>query len=193
MGPVSESKDTPNHASALNYPHHVDQFISMEVSIGGVIGPMKEPPFREWTHVSPLMTREKGSEQRRVIIDVSYPEENSINAYMYKNCSLGRQREQTLPSVDDVVKIISEMGSTTYMATTDISRAYNNFVSCPLDWPLLGFKWSDSFYCDITMPFGARSSSCHMQRITNALSTMLQEPLSDLGLPESMDKRQGPN
>lgn len=225
MGPTSESKHIPNHASALTFPHHVDRFIEKEVALGGIVGPIKQPPFVEWAHVSPLMTRDKkGSDDRRVIIDMSYPIDNSVNAYMYKNCSLGRQRDHTLPSVDDVVKIMSQMGTNAYIASTDISRAYKNFVSCPLDWPLLAFQWKESFYCDITMPFGARSSSCHMQRISNAVSAMLrrrgvesrvylddliiispdyqtacrdveivQELLSALGLPEAVDKRQGPS
>lgn len=59
------------------------------------------------------------------------------------------------------------------MGTTDISRAYKNFLSCPLDWPLLAFKWGSSYYTDITMPLGARSSSCHMQRVTDAIARML--------------------
>lgn len=224
MGPISESKDTPNHASAISYPQQVDRFIQKELSIGGIIGPLKNPPFNEWAHVSPLMTREKkGTDDRRVIIDMSYPKDSSVNAYMYKNSSLGRQRDHTLPSVDDAVQILSEMGNDAYISTTDISRAYKNFVSCPLDWPLLAFRWNEDFYCDITMPFGARSSSCHMQRIATAIAVMLrgkgvesrvylddlivispdyqtacrdvsvvQELLAALGLPEAVDKRQGP-
>lgn len=225
LGPISDSQDTPNHPSAVNYKGSVDDFISKEVGLGGIVGPFKQPAFREWTHISPLMTREKkDSAERRVIIDMTYPHPKSVNAYLYKNSSLGVVRDHTLPSVDDVVKALIEMGPGARMATTDISRAYKNFLSCPLDWPLLSFRWKEKFYCDITMPFGARSSSCHMQRVAVAITDMLarrgvwskvylddliiisptaekaqadftvvQQLLSDLGLPEAIDKRQGPS
>lgn len=225
LGPVSDSKGTDNHTSAVNYPTHVSDFIRKEIHLGGVIGPMDSPPFQQWAHVSPLMSRpKKGSEDRRIIIDMTFPGERSINAYLCKNSSLGIQRDHTLPSVDDVVKILGEMGPGAYMCTMDVSRAYKNFSSCPLDWPLLAFRWDEKYYCDVTMPFGARSSSCHMQRIANAISEMLsrkgitsrvylddiiivspdqesarqhfqvaQTLLHDLGLPESVDKRQPPS
>lgn len=90
---------------------------------------------------------------------MTYPSELSVNAFIYKNTTLGIQRDHTLPSVDDVVGHLTSMGRGAYMATTNVLRTYKNFFSCPLDWPLLAFKWQSSFFCDITMPFGARSSS----------------------------------
>lgn len=61
------------------------------------------------------------------------------------------------------------------MSSTDVSRAYKNFRSDPLDWPLLAFQWRGSFYCDVSMPFGTRASSCHMQRVANAIVRMLKD------------------
>lgn len=52
---------------------------------------------------------------------------------------------------------------------------YKNFKSDPLDWPLLCFQWRDEYFCDVTMPFGARSSSCHMQRVAEAIVWMLAQ------------------
>lgn len=59
MGPVSNSIGVPNHSSAVNFKDEVDRFISKEIGLGGVIGPMEAPPFQQWTHLSPLMSREK--------------------------------------------------------------------------------------------------------------------------------------
>lgn len=173
-GPESGSIGIPNHRSASDYPHEVNRFINKEQNLGGIVGPMDLPPFSEWCHISPLMTREKKeSDSRRVIIDMTYPAEKSVNGYIYKNTSLGIQRDHMLPSVDIVVAELARLGPGACMATTDISRAYKNFSSCPLDWPLLGFMWNSKYYTDITMPFGARSSSCHMQRVADAITRML--------------------
>lgn len=174
VGPISNTKDTPNHKSALSFYDDVNKFITKEIQLGGIVGPMPHPPFKEWVHTSPLMTREKkDSSSRRVIIDMTYPNDTSVNAYIYKNTVLGNIRDHKLPSVDDVVELVTGMGPQAHMATTDISRAYKNFSSCPLDWPLLAFKWNQEYYCDVTMPFGARSSSCHMQRVADAIVHML--------------------
>lgn len=59
------------------------------------------------------------------------------------------------------------------MSSTDVSRAYKNFKSDPLDWPLLCFKWRDQYYSDVTTPFGGQSPSCHMQRVADAIIAML--------------------
>lgn len=74
VGPVSDSIGTCNHPSATNYECEVTEFIQKEISLGGVIGPMAAPPFLQWAHISPLMSRaKKDSDQRRVIIDMTFP------------------------------------------------------------------------------------------------------------------------
>lgn len=74
MGPASASVGIPNHSSAKEFPKEVGNFIEKEIALGGVVGPMPAPPFKQWTHVSPLMSREKrDSSERRVIIDMTFP------------------------------------------------------------------------------------------------------------------------
>lgn len=176
MGLLSDTKGISNHKSATDYPLQLDRFIRKELSMGGMLGPLSKPPFAEWCHVSPLMSREKrGSEERRVIIDMTYPPETSVNSYIFKNTVLGTPRDHALPNVDSFVEELVKIGPGAVMSSTDVSRAYKNFRSDPLDWPLLAFRWDDRFYCDISMPFGARASSCHMQRVANAIVRMLKE------------------
>lgn len=176
MGPVSDTKGVDNHKSAIDFPEQLDNFVEKELSIGGIIGPLKNPPFAEWCHVSPLMSREKkGSKDRRVIIDMTYPAETSVNAYIFKNTVMGEPRDHALPNVDSFVEELKRIGPGAYMSSTDVSRAYKNFRSDPLDWPLLSFCWGGRFYCDVSMPFGARASSCHMQRVANAIVRMLRD------------------
>ena len=80
-----------------------------------------------------------------------------------------------LPSVDAVVHAIQEIGNSAVMCTLDVSRAYTNFKSCPLDWPLLNIQWNYEYYKDLTMPFGARASSSHMQRGADVIVSILSE------------------
>ena len=174
-GPVSDTKGTPNHPSAENFPEHIDKFVQKEISLGGLVGPLDEPPFEPWCHVCPLMSREKGeTEKRRVITDMTYPHASSINAYIVKNGVYGVENQHRLPTVDLLADALAKMGDGAYLSTIDVSRAYKNFVSDPLDWPLLCFAWRNRYFCDLSMPFGAQASSFHMQSVANCITDILK-------------------
>ena len=224
VGPTSDATDTPNHPSATNFPGHIDEFISKEIDLRGMVSPFDTPPFKPLCHVSPLMSREKGdTAKRRVITDMTYPQQKSINAYIVKNGVYGIENEHTLPTVEALADDLRHMGKGSYLSTIDVSRAYKNFVSDPLDWPLLCLMWREKYYCDLSMPFGARASSFHMQSIANCITDILcaqgihcrmylddliilspnrelawtqyraaKDLLSELGLPEALDKAQPP-
>ena len=64
---------------------HVDRFVDTEVKKGAMLGPIPCPPFLEWTQTSPLMTvPKKDSDNRRVIIDLSFPIGRSVKSGVAK-------------------------------------------------------------------------------------------------------------
>ena len=175
VGPVSNTTGIPNHASATEFPDHIDDFLKKEMSMNGVVGPYRAPPFTPWCHVSPLMSREKGDTgKRRVITDMTFPEDSSVNAYIVKNGVYGFEQQHSLPTVEALSDIIRDIGTGTYLSSIDVSRAYKNFASDPLDWPLLCFSWREEYFCDLSMPFGARASSFHMQSVANCITDILK-------------------
>ena len=145
-----------------------------ELELGGIIGPLKHPPFRQWCHLSPLMTRPKSDpSQRRVITNLTFPSDKSVNAFIRKHTVMGVSNTHCLPLIDSVVRCINEIGPGAVMFTLDVARAFKNFTTCPLDWPLLAIRWQDQYYMDLTMPFGSRASSAHMQRVAEAIVAIL--------------------
>ena len=69
---LGEASD--NHSSALAHPQHVEFYIQTELGHQALAGPFRAPPFSQ-THISPLMTRvKKDSDNRRVIMDLSWPQ-----------------------------------------------------------------------------------------------------------------------
>ena len=121
------------------------------------------------------MTRPKvNPHKRRVITDLTFPYDRSVNAFIMKNSALGIVRQHNLPLVADLVELITDLGPDASMFTVDIARAYRNFRSDPLDWPLLCVSWGDDYYIDVSMPFGARASSCHMQRVADFIVRILE-------------------
>ena len=172
-GPITNTSEPINHQSANQFPNDISQFIAEEKAHGALIGPFNDSIFDQWQHVSPMMTRPKADPtKRRIITDLSFPPQQSVNAYIKKNCSTGEDRVHSLPTVQNVVDHIQAMGPGVTLFTIDVNRAYKNFRACPLDWPLLNIMWPDEtgrpqFYMDTAMPFGARLSSLHFQRVAD--------------------------
>ena len=75
-----------SHASARDHLRHIEAYLRTEMEHNAITGPYKDPPYGESTHVSPFMSREKvDSDNRRIIIDLSWPQEASINHFTIAN------------------------------------------------------------------------------------------------------------
>ena len=72
---------------------------------------------------------------------------------------------------DLLVKYSGESGA--WMLKRDLSRAYWQLRIDPMDYNKLGFMWQDSYYFDISLPFGLRSAAQACQRTTDALAYIL--------------------
>ena len=150
-------------------------YITKELDEEALIGPFTTPPF-EWVHYSPLMTRPKSSidhSQRRVIVDLSFPQGQDINSGITKNVYRGQVHTHRLPTTDDLVSIVREVDYDAFLYSIDIARAYRNFHSDPLDWPLMGISFAGDLLIDTTLPFGARNSSFYMQKIAEFVACAL--------------------
>ena len=155
-----------NHASATAYMSEVDKFIQKECALGGMLGPFQTRPFIPWTQISPLMSRPKkdNDTSRRIIIDLSYPEQRSVNAGIPKNFYQGKESEYTLPSIDDLINQVKIHGKGAYIWKADLAHAYRQLRLDPLDVPLFSLKHRGQ-YCP---SFGARRSGSACQRTTSA-------------------------
>lgn len=163
-----------NHPSAQLHAQHVHDYISTEQSFNALTGPFSELPFAPWTRLSPLMTRpKKGSEARRIIVDLSFPEGQSVNTGIDITAYLGRDITYTLPSISDLIARLQCLGRGAWLWKADLARAYRQLRADPIDAPLLGIQFADSIYIDACPPFGCRSSSAACQRVANALAFLM--------------------
>lgn len=102
------------------------------------------------------MTRPKADPaKRRVIVDLSFPAEQNVNAFVPKNMLFGSVHQHNLPTVKSLVESIKALDFNCVLATVDIQRAYRNIPVCPLDYPLLGVQYQQRYYVDTAIPFGA--------------------------------------
>ena len=77
--------DKINYSSATKYPNDIKAYLQEECHYKAILGPFDDNPIPE-CHYSPFMTRDKlGSQHRRVIIDLSWPHDFSVNAGIHKD------------------------------------------------------------------------------------------------------------
>lgn len=174
-GPPLYRDNREAHSSAQQHWSHVQRYVEVETTNKALLGPYQALPFTPWTNISPIMTRPKAdSSKRRIIVDLSFPEGDNVNAYIFKNMIFGAFHEHRLPTVCDTINVVEHMDYQVKLATLDVERAYRYIPVCPLDLPLLGIKVGRDFYIDAAMPFGARNSSLNMQLVAQFMVRALQ-------------------
>lgn len=178
--PVGYHKNEPpllveeNHSSATRHMKAVIEFVEKEIALGALVGPFKNPPFQQWTRCSPTMTRPKReSEERRVIVDLTFPPGSGVNAGIDITSYYGLNISYTLPNIGDLVSKLQECGQGALVWKADLARAYRQMRVDPLDAPLLGLKVGQCYYLDRCPAFGCKTSSAACQRLSNAVVYML--------------------
>lgn len=165
-----------NHKSALDHKEHIEAFITKECALGAMIGPFSEPPFQPWCQISPLLTRpKKESNKRRVIIDLSFPEGEGVNAGIIKNTYEGEVLTYTLPTVLNMCQGIAKAGRGALLWKCDLERAYRQLRIDPLAYPLLGIRHDGQYYIDICPSFGCRVSGGSQQRVSGAVAHIMHK------------------
>ena len=163
-----------NHTGARDFPDHIIAYILKESSHKAILGPFKKNPFQETMIVSPLNTvPKKDPNERRIIMDLSYPKGNAVNDYIDKNEYLGEFSQVIFPKVDDFVELIKTKGKGCLLFKKDLARAYRQISVDPKNYNLVSFVWKKHIFCDTVLSMGLRSAANICQRVTNAISFIM--------------------
>ena len=120
------------------------------------------------------MTREKSSpDRRRCIVDLSWPQGNSVNSNVHANSYLGKEVLLTLPTTDHIVQEILKIPDC-YIAKVDISRAFRHIPIDPRDIKYLGIFWKAYFY-DLVLPFGFKFGSHLFERLSDSIRFIMAQ------------------
>ena len=146
-----------NHNSAKNYPNDVRAYLEEEKSYNAIVGPFDAPPLAN-LHTSPFMTRDKPhSKNRRVIVDLSFPQGKSVNACSAQDVYLNTPFVLKLPTIDHV-KPVKSLGKGCMIYKIDIKHAFRHVKLDPKDYDLLGLC-QDGWFLDTCLPFRFRHGS----------------------------------
>ena len=180
-----------------------------EIQLGAILGPVDKVEFGEF-HCSPLVTRPKDGNKRRIILDLSYPKGNDTVNRSYFD---GYPFLLKFPTIDDIVNEITKDDCEKDLFKIDIARAFRNLRVDPADAFKFGIQWKGQYYLDVSMAFQMLSdaityvmarqsfrifvyiddfvvvSPTHLSsEAFRALSDLIQK----LGLPMNKDKRNPP-
>jgi hypothetical protein len=137
----------------------------------------------------------KGSSDRRVILDLSFPPEKSVNGGIPKRSHEEDDCRISYCSVDDLVELVKHKGQGCLLFKRDLKRAYRQIPIDPGDIHLFGWQWNGSIYIDRVLAMGLRSAAIMCQRLTDAISYLMKKRnysvvnyLDDFGGCDSVDR-----
>ena len=170
-----------NWRSATDHAEQMSKYIERERREGTLLGPFDSNPFSSRAIISPLSTVEKrDSEERRVIMDLSFPPGDSVNDRIPKDQYMGQEMTLRYPKVDSLVELVKKKGPGCALMKVDLKRAYKQIQVDPGDWNFLGLTWDGNLLFDKTMPMGLRSAAMCCQRLTNAFKYIIERRGYDL-------------
>ena len=166
-GTIPKKQYIKNHKGALEYSDEIEEYLEKELKNNAILGPFKSNPFHSKIVISPLNTLPKGNDgERRVILDLSFPRQCSINSGIEKELKL------SYPSIDNLVELIKKKGKCCLLYKCDLKRAYRQIPIDPGDVNLLGYKWKKHIFFDKVLAM--RSSAMICQRVTNSIAFILK-------------------
>ena len=157
-----------NHKSARDNPEGVTKAICKELKSGHIAGPFHLPPWPD-LHCSPLGAREKDDGTIRLIMDLSYPEGDSVNSYISKD-----DFSVEYTGFDTATDLVRRVGRGCLMFKIDIKHAFRVLPIKPSQWILMGSEWMGYYFVDFRLPFGLRSSPGIFTKFADAVCWIIQ-------------------
>ena len=167
------NKAIKNHISALQYPEAVDRYLAKELEAGTIIGPMLDINNFH-IHCSPLLTRPKDMDKRRVILDLSFPHGQSVNDNVNRFAFDNDAFTLKFPGIDNIVEKIINMEDP-YLAKIDVACAFRNLRVDPADALKFGIFWKGNYYVDVTLAFGWVHGCSAFQRVSDAVIFLMKK------------------
>ena len=86
-----------------------------------------------------------------------------------------------------MIQLVSQFGAGALMAKFDLEAAYRNVPVHPSDRYLLGMKWCNLYYVDLTLPVGLRSAPFIFNAIADMVEWVLVHPYQISALLHYLD------
>ena len=124
-----------NHKGEREFPEFIDSCFKRECESLRILGPFDRNPLSVQLVTSPLNSVPKQGEQdRRVIVDLSWPIGNSFNDGISKDVCLDEPIDLRYSSVEEVCNMVLAIGRGAVIYKRDLRRAYRQILVYPRDY-----------------------------------------------------------
>ena len=165
--------DIANHFSAISEATAVTSYIEKELALGAMVGPANKIDSPH-VHCSPMLTRPKDNNKRRVILNLSHPPGNSVNDEANRFEFDKRPFTLRLPVIDDITEAICDKQDPVFFKI-DIARAFRNLRADPVDALKFGIRWQDQYFLDGGIAFGWVHGTSVFQMIADAIAHIMRK------------------
>ena len=114
-------------------------------------------------------------DERRVIVDLSWPLGSSVNEGISKDVYLGGVINLSYASVEEVCKMVLDVGVGAVIYKRDLRHAYRQIPVDPRDYRYLGYFWEEKFFFDTVLAMGQRNAGMACSRTSKAVMFMHHE------------------
>ena len=133
-----------NHKGARDHHEFVGKYFQRECKEFKVASPFTENPLSVPLVASPINTvpKAKSKDERRLIVDLSWPSGAAVNEGISKDIYLGEVIDLHYASVEEVCRMVMEKGVGAVIYKRDLRHAYRQIPVDPRDyhfiWGLFG-------------------------------------------------------
>ena len=138
---------------AFMYLEPMVAYLESEQLASRIVGPFDSSLNIQQVNRFGVIPKSKQSGKWRLILDLSYPPEHSVNDGIDPQwCSLH------YATVNQAIDHILQLGGGALLAKVDVEHAYRNIPVHPEDRHLLGMAWRGRLYIDTALLFCLRSA-----------------------------------
>ena len=135
-----------NHSTADGGASHINYYIDTENQLGAILGPF-DSLLISYLHCSSMLTRPKsGSDKGQVIIDLSWPQGQSVNAGAATSKYLKTEFTLKFPSIDYIVQRDVNLRGNSLLFKINLKRAFRQLKLDPQDMQHTGLIWNRKFF-----------------------------------------------
>ena len=130
-----------NHKGARDYEEFIEKYFQKECKELRVAGPFRQNPLSVPLVVSPMNTvpKKNSVDERRVIVDLSWPKGAAINEGISKDMYLGDIIDLHYTSVEQVCEMVLQKGVGSVIYKRDLRHAYRQIPIDQGDYRYLGY------------------------------------------------------
>ncbi len=159
-----------NHKGARDYPGFINSYLSKECSQLRIVGPFNTNPLSVPLVISPLNSVPKSdNEDRRVIVDLSWPHGTAVNDGISKDSYLNEPINLRYASIEEVCNMVLKAGRGAVIYKRDLKQAYRQIPVDPGDYQYLGYMWEDQMFFDTVLAMGQRNAAMACSRTTKSV------------------------